>query len=323
MPVSSSSRTTALVGALALAFTFVAVDYADARRGGSFGSRGTRTFQSAPPTQTAPRPAAPVERSMTPQTAPQAARQPGAAQPRPGMFGSGLGGSLMRGLVIGGLIGMLMGYGFGGMAGLLGFAIQALLLVGLIMLAMRFFRSRQTPAPAAAYARSSGSGSPPPRPNTGGFTFPGMAQGARAAPPAQPQTRDIALDQADLDTFERRLGEVQDAFGREDHGALRRLATPEMVSYLSEELADNAKRGLRNAVSDVRLLQADIAESWRESDADYATAALRYEARDVLEDRETGRPADPEADAVSETTELWTFRRARGEDWKLSAIQES
>lgn len=322
MPITTSSRMTALVGALALAFSFVAVDYADARRGGSFGSRGTRTFQSAPPTRTAPAPAAPVERSMTPQTT----RQPGAAaQQRPGMFGGGLGGSLMRGLLVGGLIGMLMGYGFGGMAGLFGFLLQGLLLFALIALAMRFFRSRQTPAPAhaAAYARSGtgGSGMGPGR--VGSFTLPGAGQNAARAAPSEPETRDITLDQVDLDTFEQRLSEVQDAFGREDHAALRRLATPEMVSYLSEELADNAKRGVRNSVSDVRLLQADIAESWRESDADYATAALHYEARDVLQDRATGQPVDPQADQVTETTELWTFRRARGDGWKLSAIQQA
>ena len=72
------------------------------------------------------------------------------------------------------------------------------------------------------------------------------------------------------------LTEVQEAFGREDHKALRRLVTPEMVSYLSEELADNAQNGVRNDVTDVQLLQADIAEAWSEGDRDYATAALNY-----------------------------------------------
>jgi predicted lipid-binding transport protein (Tim44 family) len=38
---------------------------------------------------------------------------------------------------------------------------------------------------------------------------------------------------------------------------LRGLVTPEMVSYLSEELADNARNGIRNDVSDVSLLRAD------------------------------------------------------------------
>src|SRR5437868_3417309 len=89
------------------------------------------------------------------------------------------------------------------------------------------------------------------------FSFPSIGSGSNSAP-APEATREIKLDQRDLDVFERRLAEVQEAFGREDHAALRRLATPEMVSFLSEELADNAKNGLRNDVSDVSLHQADI-----------------------------------------------------------------
>jgi predicted lipid-binding transport protein (Tim44 family) len=104
---------------------------------------------------------------------------------------------------------------------------------------------------------------------------------------------------------------------------LRRLATPEMVSYLSEELADNAKNGIRNEVSNVSLLEADIAESWREDDRDYATAALRYESLDVMRDRATGKIVAGEADRPTETTELWTFTRQNGGDWKLAAIQQA
>lgn len=63
-------RAFALLSALFVAFTLVSVDFADARRGGSFGSRGTRTFQAPAPTRTAPNQTAPVERSMTPNQGP-------------------------------------------------------------------------------------------------------------------------------------------------------------------------------------------------------------------------------------------------------------
>ena len=46
-------RLGSLFASLLFVFSFVAVDYADARRGGSFGSRGFRTYQSAPATRTA------------------------------------------------------------------------------------------------------------------------------------------------------------------------------------------------------------------------------------------------------------------------------
>src|SRR6476620_4852286 len=136
--MSRTSRFAALFAGLFLAFSMVAIDHAEARRGGSFGSRGTRTFQAAPPTRTAPAPTAPVERSMTPNTGVNsAARQPQVQ---------------MRGLLIGGLIGLLLGQGFGGLAGMFGFLIQALLIGGAIMLAIRFFRSQSAQGPAPALA---------------------------------------------------------------------------------------------------------------------------------------------------------------------------
>ncbi len=316
-----------LLSAAFVAMMLVSVDFAEARRGGSFGSRGLRTQQAAPPTRTAPNQTGPVERSMTP--APNAAtRQQTVGQQQPGLF-NGLGGGLMRGILIGGLFGMLLGYGFGGMAGALGFLVQLLLIGALVWLAMAFFRSRSQPVVAgAAPARGPGPGRPSqrdaapqsvPTRSSAGFTLPRIGGGAVAA---TPQMTDITLDPADLDIFERRLGEVQRAFADEDHAALRRLSTPEMVSYFSEELAENAKRGVRNEVSGVQLMQADIAEAWNEGEDDYATAAFRYEAIDVLRDRATGALAGG-MEEPTEAVELWTFVRKNGGGWKLSAIQEA
>lgn len=319
-------RFLALLSAAFVALTLVSVDFAEARRGGSFGSRGLRTQQSAPPTRTAPTQTAPVERTMTPSQTPNAAsrQQQTVGQQRPGLFG-GMSG-LMRGILIGGLFGMLLGYGFGGMAGMLGFLVQLLLIGLLVAVALAFFRSRRGPAMAGGAPAPAGSGFDSPlrrdgesagQRTAGGFQIPRIGAAAPVA-----QTTDIAVDQADLDTFERRLSEVQAAFADEDHAALRRLSTPEMVSFFSEELAENAKRGVRNEVRDVRLVEADIAEAWSEGDTDYATAAFRYEAVDILRDRQTGALAGG-VDEPTETVELWTFVRQAGGDWKLSAIQEA
>lgn len=326
---SARFRFLAVLSAAFIGMTLVSVDIAEARRGGSFGSRGMRTQQAVPPTQTAPTQTAPVQRSMNP--APNAAtrqQQTAAQQQRPGMFS---GGGLMRGIMIGGLFGMLLGYGFGGMAGALGFVIQLLLVGALVWLAMAFFRSRRqpamaggAPAPRSAQRPDFGQSSqrnaaPESARSSTGFNMPNIGGGGSAA---KPQTRDIDLGQADLDMFERHLGDVQRAFADEDHAALRRLSTPEMVSYFSEELAENAKRGVRNEVSGVKLLQADIAEAWEEGEDAYATAAFRYEAVDVLRDRATGALAGG-VEEPTETTELWTFVRKNGGEWKLSAIQET
>ncbi|MBS0491156.1 MAG: hypothetical protein JSR35_14280, partial [Proteobacteria bacterium] len=64
------------VSGLSLAMGLALVTEADARRGGSFGSRGARTYQAPPPTKTSPTQTAPVQRSMT-------ERQPGAPATAP------------------------------------------------------------------------------------------------------------------------------------------------------------------------------------------------------------------------------------------------
>jgi len=99
----------------------------------------------------------------------------------------------------------------------------------------------------------------------------------------------------------------------------RRFTTPEMLSYMTEEITENAARGVINRVTDLKLLSGDIAESWREGDTDYAAVAMRYALTDEVVDRNTGWLLES---GPGEATELWTFRRARGGDWLLSAIQQ-
>jgi predicted lipid-binding transport protein (Tim44 family) len=93
-----------------------------------------------------------------------------------------------------------------------------------------------------------------------------------------------------------------------------------MLSYFSEDLSENASRGLTNRVSDVRLLQGDLSEAWREGDVEYATVAMRFALTDSMVERASGRVV--EGGTPSEVTELWTFMRARGAQWILSAIQQ-
>lgn len=322
--------------AVASMVMLTAVDLAEARRaGGGFGSRGTRTFSTPPITRTAPGDAAPINRTMTPQQNPgQAAGQQtmGQTRPaaqRPGLFG-GFGRSLLGGLALGGLIGMLMGNGLGGAAGFLGLLLQVGLIFGGVMLAMRFFGRRNEPAAAAYSPRDAGSfgqsGSgfgPGMAAGMPSFKIPQIGGGARQEPArttSQPAD-EIGVGQQDLDQFETMLKQVQAAYATEDYAALRKLTTPEAMSWLAEELSENATKGLKNEVSDVHLVQGDVAEAWREDGADYATVAMRYESIDVTRDRATGRVVDGDPDHPTEAVELWTFLRKRGGDWQVSAIQ--
>jgi hypothetical protein len=89
---------------------------------------------------------------------------------------------------------------------------------------------------------------------------------------------------------------VQEAWSASDLGRLRRLMTPEMLSYFSEELTRNASQGTQNIVADVELIKGDLSESWDEGDLQYATAYMRWRALDYVV--RLGRsPGDPEAAA--------------------------
>ncbi len=321
---------------------------ADARKGGGggFGSRGSKTWSAPPSTQTAPSTAAPMQRTQT-----QPGMQSGAAgmasqaaQPR--RFG-GFGAGLMGGLLGAGLIGMLMGGGFfsgmAGLAGFMGLLLQVALIGGLVWLAMRYFRSRQTATAGGARPGASNYTAAPsrsgPRPGMGASGIGGAggamgatgAMGGGSAAPRQPQyapataaagSDGVGLGQQDYENFERLLAEMQTAYGRGDVGTLRRICTPEAAAYLEEELAGNERRGVVNTASDVKLLQGDLAEAWREGATDYATVAMRYAMIDVTRERASGRVVDGDPSRPTEVTEVWTFRRDNRGPWVLSAIQD-
>jgi len=316
--------------AIGLATMLTLADFAEARRAsGGFGSRGTRTFQAPAATRTAPAPAAPIERTMTPQSqATRPAAAPNAQNPAGrtgGLFG-GLAGGLMGGLLMGGLFGMLMGSGFGGGFGFLGLLLQGVLIFFLVRFAMRMFANRQpsySGAGASSSARNDAAGGPGFQiPKIGGLNLGGSS--ASAAPRRPSGSADeIGVGQQDLERFEGLLKEMQAAYANEDYAALRRITTPEAMSYLAEELSENATKGVKNEVRDVHLVQGDVSESWREGNVDYATVAMRYESIDVLRDRTSGKVVSGDPDNVSESTEIWTFVRRPGTDWQISAIQAS
>jgi predicted lipid-binding transport protein (Tim44 family) len=291
-------------------------DLADARMGGgrSFGSRGFNTFKAPPTTNTAPKPAAPIERSMTQpgkSTVAQGAQSAPSAATQPSRFG-------WRSLLLGGLIGAGLAslFGFGALANVLGFLLQAALIAGLVYLAILFFRSRSSQQPALATAAASATGR---RPGGNASYRNGALLGGGAA-------STLAIEQDDYDAFERLLGEIQTAYGRNDLDALGDRATPEMLSYLAQDLDADAKRGVRNEVSAPKLLQGDLAEAWRESDGEYATVAMRYSLIDAVVDKTTGQVVSGSRTEPEEVTEVWTFRRpvdGTPRQWELSAIQQA
>ncbi|MCJ2032774.1 TIM44-like domain-containing protein [Methylobacterium sp. J-068] len=312
--------------ALAAALT-LAAPVVEARPGsgssGGMGSRGSRTFTPPSATTTAPGAPAPIQRSQT---------QPGPAMGNPGMNqaaqpGRRFGGGFMAGLLGAGLLGALLGGGFfgglGGIMSFLGLLLQVGLVVMLVAFAVRWFRRRQDTPAAAGLARSDlqSGARPNPAPMAGAPLGGGTASAqARGPAPVQPvQARPVQIGPGDFQSFEIALNDVQAAYGREDAAALRNLATPEMAGYFIEELRANEARGVVNRISDVKLLQGDLSESWGEGNAEYATVAMRYAIKDVTLDRRTQRVVET---GEPEAVELWTFVRERGGRWVLSAVQQ-
>jgi predicted lipid-binding transport protein (Tim44 family) len=321
-----TQRTRGIVQAIAVVLSLalplmLAISAADARvgGGGSSGSRGGRTFSAPPSTSTAPNAAQPFNRTMTQPGTPGVGAPAAAGAAKGGFFnrpGMGMLGGLAAGFLGAGLLGMLFGGGlFGGLGGLssiIGLLLQIGLIIIVVRLAMSWWQRRHVTA--SAYA------GPTPTPAVGSGplsslrTGTGFGLGSGSAP--------LEIAPADYEAFERLLGEVQAAWSNEDVAKLHTLATPEMVSYFTKDLEENKARNDINKVSDVKLLQGDLAEAWREGDTDYASVAMRFSLVDKTLERATGRLVAG-SEQPTEATEVWTFARRRGSDWELSAIQQT
>src|SRR4030081_3584965 len=314
-------KTIAVVLSLALPL-MLPISAADARvgGGGSSGSRGGRTFSAPPSTSTAPNAAQPFNRTMTQPGTPGVGAPAAAGAAKGGFFnrpGMGMLGGLAAGFLGAGLLGMLFGggmfSGLGGLSSIFGLILQIGLIIIVVRLAMKWWQRRN--ASASAYAGPSGTG-----PTTGAGplarlrTGSGCGLGSGSAP--------LEIGPSDYEAFERLLGEIQGAWSNEDVAKLHTLATPEMVSYFTQDLQANNARGVVNKVSDVKLEQGDLAEAWREGDTDYASVAMRFGLTDKTIDRASGRLVEG-SDRPTEATEVWTFVRPRGANWELSAIQQA
>jgi predicted lipid-binding transport protein (Tim44 family) len=313
-----------LLPAVAAVLLLLAPTIADARLGGgsSMGSRGSMTFSAPPSTRTAPGSAAPFQRSMTPNSPSPGYSAPGNATPGFGQRSPFMSG-LMGGLIGAGIGGLLFGGGFFGhglgFGGFLGFLLQIFLVVMIGRFLWRRFaggRSVFASSPGL-YARGGAPGG-----MMGGTMGGGGSAATGPAPPQPSGGPPVTITQADFQEFEQLLQASQAAWSARDLNALRGMSTPEMVGYFSEQLSDLASKGLTDTVTDVRLESGDLAQAWAESGREYATVAMRFSMVDVTRDS-AGRVVDGSVTERVLVTEVWTFVRARGGHWILSAIQQT
>lgn len=301
---------------------------AEARAGGSYrfggvgsfssmGSRGFRTYSFDGGT--------PIQRSLAPHVTPyNGYGRYGYGGYR---YGYGYGHPFLTGL-FGGIFGswlggMLfphwgMGYGVGGMFGSM---FSWLFLLGLVWVLFRLFRGRRL---GMSYGRGMlGSGM-----GYAGYGGNGMGpMGSGMSTLGAPRLTTIGVNANDYREFENILDGVQTAWSNGDLNAMRQYATPEMLSYFAEQLAENQSQGLVNKVENVELIKGEVREAWDEGRMQYATALMHWHARDYTI-RSGGDPhegeiivgGDPQHE--SDAAELWTFARSPGGHWLLSAIQQ-
>src|SRR5207302_5129222 len=127
---------------------------------------------------------------------------------------------------------------------------------------MPWWQRRHATAPAYAGAAAG------PGAQSSFRTGTGFGLGSGSAP--------LEITPSDYEAFERLLSEIQAAWSNEDVAKLHTLATPEMVSYFTKDLEANKARNDVNKVTDVKLLQGDLAEAWREGETDFASVESRF-----------------------------------------------
>ncbi|MCX8506490.1 MAG: TIM44-like domain-containing protein [Alphaproteobacteria bacterium] len=345
-----------LVVALSLTLA-LAPGLAEARAGGgsSSGSRGSRTYMPnrAAPMQrsmTQPTPMAPAM-----QQRPQVAPTPGFNQgpmnaAPPSSFGRNLMAGMAGGFLGAGLFSLFSGGnrahatpdgavagqdGAGaGFAKFMSILLQIALiggLVWLVWLVWRFFARRRqgnTPiiqprfATADTGARPFFGGSPASS-NGAPSNGPWGGQTAGYANNEVVQTRPINVGEADEAKFAQVLVDVQNAWSQGDINKLRRFMTPEMVMYFSDELSSLASRGLQNRIEDVAFVGGQVEEAWNEEGRDYATARIQFRAKDyTVSMDDENRIVQGSKTTPVDIEEVWTFVRASGGNWIVSAIQQ-
>ncbi|MCS6292514.1 MAG: TIM44-like domain-containing protein [Nitrospira sp.] len=296
---------------------------------GSIGSRGSRTYDQNG--------AQPIQQSTTPKpatAAPQsAATSPSpAAQPAPASQPSFLQRNPLLAGIAGGLAGSWIGHMLFGAtessaktseAGdaatqTAGASSNSGLLLFLMVLgagaAYYFLKVRRAPAPDfSGITRSS--------------AVAGSLLAESSATALRPATTDLDITTADKAAFQQLLTDIQTAWSKQDLAELKRFVTPEMLTYFSTALAENASQEIENHVEDVVLGRADVREAWTENATQYATVGLHWSARDytVSTKKQRGEPGyliEGNDKTPAESSEVWTFMRFQDGKWLLSAIQQ-
>jgi len=279
------------------------VDYAEAKRFGGGMSFGKKRMSQ-------PKSNSLSQQKAAPQKQPAAAGQRGSA--RTGMMG------MIGGLALGGLLGAMF---FGGAFEGINF-FDILLIGGGIMLLLFFLRKRAAAAQQSAY--SGGPGYSEPSVNN----FPDSNSDADAVQEEfdfQDQNREpvgsAVRPEVDANHFVPAAKEIyirmQKAWDSGDIEDIRKFCTPEIADRISRDMSPNSENR-----TEVATLNAEIADSWIESDMEWV--AVNYSA--MLREQAVDHTGATIEDQTAEVNEVWIFQHSPNSDdptWYLAGIQQA
>jgi predicted lipid-binding transport protein (Tim44 family) len=134
------------------------------------------------------------------------------------------------------------------------------------------------------------------------------------------------VSEADQRVFEDILIRIQEAWSRYDLADLKRFTTPEMLEYFSQIIRENQQQGITNVISQLKLSNQEVLDSWQEGNVMFARVALTWRAIDYsinksLPSNDPGYLLDGNMNEPVVVTEVWTFRKD-DKGWLLGEIQQ-
>lgn len=281
--------------------TVSGVEMADAKRFGGGMSFGKKRMSQPKQNSFSQQKAAPQKQSA-------AASQRGSA--RTGMMG------MIGGLALGGLLGAMF---FGG--AFEGVNLFDILMIGGIIFLIMFFLRKRVPQ-QHAYAGSQ----PHSEPSINNFPGSGMDSDAvqeefdfddvRREPAGSALRPEI-----DANHFVPAAKEIyirmQKAWDSGDIEDIRQFCTPEIADRIAKDMSPNSENR-----TEVATLNAEIADSWIESDMEWV--AVNYTA--MLREQQIDHTGATIEDQTAEVNEVWIFQHSPNSDdptWYLAGIQQS
>lgn len=310
---------TILAVVFALLVTEIEV-WARAGGGGSFGSRGFRSYSS--PSRNYYRPTTPTQPRPEPQSP--------LAAPTPTPFGGGgfmrsMAGGLLGGF-LGGMLFRSLGFaGFGGMGG--GFGLMDLVILGGIGLAIYWVvKQRSQPAPTEGAYQRTGFGEREPERYQGTASQATMVQegdldqGIAHIRQMDPGFEEGRFREACTDLFFK----VQAAWGNRDLEPIRTILTPEIYTQLGADVMRLRNERKINRLENIAVRSVELTEAWQERGQDYVTVRFLANLLDYTVDEGTSQVVDGSRTDPVKFEEYWTVTRPVGPNpWLLTAINQA